>query len=98
MVYLLLGAVLLVLAVSGRARERAGGICSAVLDRTGRKSTNKEKALEFLRQNPGAGNEAVRARLGVSRQTAVRYMDELEKEGKVEQAGDSGRGVTYKIK
>ena len=40
--------------------------------------------------------EAARA-VGVSTQDAERYLDELESEGKVQQAGDAERGVFYKI-
>ena len=36
--------------------------------------------------------------LGVSSRTAVRYLDELEKEGKVEQVGSIGHAVTYRLR
>ena len=40
--------------------------------------------------------EAARA-VGVSVHVAERYLDQLESEGKVQQAGDAERGVVYKI-
>jgi len=87
-----------VLLVSRRARETAVGVCATVLDRTVRKNSNKEKALTFLREKREAGNEEIREYLGVSRQSVARYMTELEREDKVEQVGDIGRGVTYRPK
>ena len=33
--------------------------------------------------------------LGVSDATATNYLEELEKEGKIKQHGDTGRGVFY---
>ena len=87
-----------ILLVSRRARETAVGVCASALDRTVRKNENKEKALAFLRERGEAGNEEIRERLNVSRQSVSRYMTELEQEGKVEQVGDIGRGVIYRLK
>ena len=86
------------LLVSRRARETAVGGCAIALDRTVRKNSNKEKALAFLRERGDAGNEEIREHLDVSRQSVARYMTELEQEGKVEQVGDIGRGVVYRLK
>ena len=43
-------------------------------------------------------NSEIRKALGVSSRTAVRYLDELEKEGKVEQVGKIGHAVTCRLK
>ncbi len=43
-------------------------------------------------------NDQVQTALGVSDATATRYLDELEKEGKIVQVGSAGRGVIYKKK
>lgn len=43
-------------------------------------------------------NTEIRKALGVSSRTAVRYLDELEKEGRVEQVGKAGHAVTYRLK
>lgn len=44
------------------------------------------------------GEEDVETTLGVSDATATRYLDELEKVGKLEQIGESGHAVRYKVK
>ena len=36
--------------------------------------------------------------LGFSERSVVRYMEELEKAGKVEQVGETGRNVIYRLK
>lgn len=89
---------LVVLLMHKRSREKAVGICASALDQTVRKNANKEKALEFIKVRDQASNEEIREHLGVSRRSAVRYLDALEREGKVEQIGDIGRGVIYRLK
>jgi len=79
-------------------QNKVVGICATALDQTVRKNANKEKALAFIQEKKEAGNEEIRQYLGVSRRSAVRYLDELEKEGRIEQVGDIGRGVVYRLK
>ena len=62
---------------------------------------NKKKILEMLTLR-GAGaekakitNNDVEKLLGVSDATATRYLDALEKEGKIRQVGKRGRFVYY---
>ena len=43
-------------------------------------------------------NDTVEAKFGVSDATATRLLDGLEKEGLIEQIGDTGRGVHYRRK
>lgn len=43
-------------------------------------------------------NADIRNALGIFERSVVRYMDELEHEGKAEQVGPTGRGVTYRLK
>jgi len=74
-------------------QNKVVGICATALNQTIRKNANKEKALAFIQGKKEAGNEEIREYLGVSRRSAIRYLDELEKEGKIEQVGDIGRGV-----
>ena len=113
-ILIILGTVIIALLLTRKTRESVVGICAAALDQTVRKNANKEKVLEFIREKSkgspstpfdktqdrslGVNNEEIRERLGVSRRSAVRYLDALEREGKVEQVGDSGRGVTYRAK
>ncbi len=68
------------------------------MDQTVRKNANRDRALALLRERGELSNEEIRKHLGVSRRSAVRYLDDLEREGKVEQVGSSGRGVTYRLK
>jgi len=78
-----------------KTREPMVGICGAALDQTVRKNANKAKVLDLL-QAGELTNSDIREALKVSRNTVVRYMDELEAEGKVEQVGVTGRGVLYR--
>ncbi len=64
------------------------------------KSKNKEKILDYF-NNAGGGesgrvtNNDIEKLLGVGDSTATRYLDELEKEGKIHQVGTEGRFVYY---
>ena len=97
-VLIIIGTVIITLLLHKRSRETAVGICAAALDQTVRKNANKEKTLVLLRERGEASNEQIREHLRVSRRSAVRYLDALEREGKVEQVGDIGRGVIYRLK
>ncbi|MCH7878599.1 MAG: type IV toxin-antitoxin system AbiEi family antitoxin domain-containing protein, partial [candidate division Zixibacteria bacterium] len=44
------------------------------------------------------GNDDVERMLGVSDATATNYLQELEDEGKIEQIGERGRYVVYRMK
>lgn len=57
------------------------------------KESNKRKILERL--NNKFTNADVENLLSVSDATATRYLDELEKEGKVKQVGKTGKHVYY---
>lgn len=65
------------------------------------KKENKEKILASFASLESAGgddrvsNNDIEKLLGVSDATATRYLDELEKEGKIHQVGTSGRSVFY---
>jgi len=90
--------ILLLILLFKKTREQAVGICATALDQTVRKNTNKEKALAFIRERGKASNEELHEHLGVSRRSVVRYLDALEREGIVAQAGDAGRSVVYRLK
>lgn len=68
------------------------------LDQTIRKNANKEKILKLLTNKEMVSNSDIREALGIASRTVVRYMDELEKEDKVEQVGTIGHQVTYRLK
>lgn len=56
---------------------------------------NKKKIVELLQKKPKITNDGVQKLLGVSDATATRYLDELEKEGRIKQVGRGGRFVYY---
>lgn len=101
--------VIIVLLLPRPARDKVVGICEAAIGLDARKRENKEKILELLRESSafaqgsgetreGLSNSDIREALGVSDRSVVRYMNELEREGKVEQVGATGRGVVYRVK
>lgn len=90
--------VIVAILLTRRTRKQVVGICSTALDATVRKNANKEKIAAFLSQKREASNAELREHLGVTDRSVVRYLDELEKEGKVEQVGTAGRGVIYRAK
>ena len=59
---------------------------------------NMEKLMEIFRSCQPVTNDVVQMLLGVSDATATRYLDRLEKEGKIVQIGRDGRFVKYRIK
>jgi len=62
-----------------------------------KKQKNKFKILEFLKENEKIRNNDVERLCGVSDATATRYLDELEKEGKIRQIGTVGHAVYYRL-
>jgi len=61
------------------------------------KEENKRKIMEFFNaaQNKRVANNDIEKLLGVSDATATRYLDELEREGRVRQVGKTGKYVYY---
>lgn len=74
------------------------GVCAVALERRSQKELRKSRVLELLAEHGDMGNEELRQHLGVSARSVVNYMNELESEGKVEQLGDIGQSVVYRIK
>jgi predicted HTH transcriptional regulator len=74
------------------------GICKTTMEATSAKETLKEQIKVLLREKGELGNSDIRETLGVPSRTVVRYLDELEDEGKVEQIGASGHNVKYRLK
>ncbi len=62
------------------------------------KEERKQKILEELSSKGRIQTNQATDLLDVSRATTFRYLEELEKEGKIEQVGIFGRNVEYKIK
>ena len=59
---------------------------------------NLEKALELARSKGEIRNNDIETALNVSNATAERYLNELEKQGKLEQIGKTGIKVVYRSK
>ncbi|MBU1557594.1 winged helix-turn-helix transcriptional regulator [Patescibacteria group bacterium] len=59
------------------------------------KEENKKSILELLDKEEKITNDKIESLLGVSDTTVGRYLDELEKEGKIKQVGETGRSVYY---
>ena len=59
------------------------------------KTENKQKILAFAQEYGKIQNNDVEKLVGVSNATAERYLDELEKEGRLAQHGTIGQGVFY---
>ena len=64
-------------------------------EQTENKESNKRKVLELLNTKNRVSNDDVQNHLKVSDATAERYLDELEKEGRVRQVGKTGKHVYY---
>ncbi len=59
------------------------------------KEEDKARILGIFEIDPQLTNEKVEQYFGIPESTATRYLDELEKEGKVRQVGETGRDVYY---
>jgi len=77
------------------ARRGKSGLIS---EQEARKAENKQKILTFVQEHEKIQNNDVEKLVGVSNATAERYLDELEKEGKLTQHGVIGQGVFYSAK
>ncbi len=99
MYYIILIAVIIVLFLLWMGAKRRGqGITNFTQEQAETKLKNKQKILDLFAVNPELTNEEIREALKISARSVVNYMDELEKEGKVTQAGRTGRGVVYRLK
>lgn len=92
-------AILIIVAVVGialgmyiaRRKANAGFIAKQMQQKT----ENKQKILTFVQEHGKIHNNDVEKLAGVSNATAQRYLDELEKEGKLTQHGAIGQSVFY---
>lgn len=60
-----------------------------------RKKKKLDKIMEFLSTRETVTNDEVEKLLHVSDATATRYLEQLEKEGKIKQSGRTGQSVSY---
>ncbi len=79
----------------GRKRANSNSLISK---QAKEKQENKEKILKFLQENEKITNDNVEKLCEVSHATAERYLDQLEKEGKLTQQGEIGANVFYTLR
>src|SRR3989338_6322971 len=60
-----------------------------------KKEQAKEKIMGLLKNKDKTSNQDAVKLLGISSATSVRYLDELEKEGRIKQVGKTGKKVFY---
>ena len=79
------------------SKRHSGGL---IAEQTQKKTENKEKILRALHSSPEGKitNNDIEKLLGISDSSATRYLDELEKEGRVRQVGETGHAVYYVLK
>lgn len=65
--------------------------------RSNEKDAHLAKVLAYATSHDAVTNDDVQQLVGVSAATAERYLDELEKDGKLSQIGATGKSVSYKI-
>ncbi len=77
---------------------RRGRAESLIDTQAAEKVQNKAKIMQFVRERGQIQNNDVEKVAGVSNATAERYLNELEKEGKLTQHGTIGQNVHYTLK
>lgn len=82
---------------SYEVQKKAEGANEYNLAKSKEREERKERVLEFLKEKGKITNNDIESLLSVSDSTATTYLDELEKEGKIKQIGDEGRGVFYEL-
>lgn len=77
------------------ARRNGNGL---IAEQSAKKAGNKQKILVFVQEHGEIRNNDVEKLAGVSNATAERYLNELEKEGRLTQHGTIGKNVFYTLK
>jgi len=94
--------VLIIVAIAGIALgmyiARGNANAGFIAEQAAKKAENKQKILAFVQEHGKIQNNDVEKLVAVSNATAERYLDELEKEGKLTQHGTIGHGVFYTAK
>ncbi len=60
------------------------------------KQSRKKEILRIIGEKGSVTNNDIETALGVSDASVTNYLQELEREGKIEQIGERGRFVSYK--
>lgn len=78
--------------------KKASGIASHAQKQQTKKQSQKEKILQMIREKGKVTNDDIEKMLGVSDASVTNYLSELEREGNIEQIGERGRFVSYRLK
>lgn len=95
---ILIGAIGVYLALRNRKPYEQHGVAAHVEKQQSEKQVRKEKILEMIREKGSVTNNDIEAALNVSDASSTNYLQELEREGLVEQIGEHGRFVSYRLK
>lgn len=95
---ILIGSIGTYLVIRNRQKRKQHGVTSYVEKQQNEKQSRKEKILEMIREKGSVANNDVESELDVSDASATNYLSELESERKIEQVGERGRFVTYRLK
>ncbi|MBI2356137.1 MAG: HTH domain-containing protein [Candidatus Doudnabacteria bacterium] len=79
-----------------RGNDEDGGKVLLNPEQVKRKEKNLQKIMRFMETHEQLTNDEVERMLNVSNNTAERYLDELEKQGRLRQIGRTGRSVIYR--
>ncbi len=93
---ILIGGAGVYLAMCKRQSRKPEGVAAHVEKQHNEKQSRKERILELLKEKRSVTNNDVETALGVSDATATNYLQELEREGRIEQIGERGRFVSYR--
>jgi len=74
------------LAIAQLLRKKQTAIGKSTQIQITAKEENKDRIITYLKENKEATNNDIEKLLKVSDSSATRYLDELEEEGKIEQA------------
>jgi len=85
-------------AIAQIIRKKQTQIGKSAQEQINAKEENKRAIIAYLKQNSEAANNDIEKLLNVSDASATRYLDELEQEGAIEQIGEKGRFVKYRLK
>lgn len=90
-----LGAAVVYFMINKRAND---DIASYVQNQQSEKQKRKDRILVMIREKGNVSNNDVETAFSVSDASATNYLQELEREGQIEQVGGRGRFVSYQIK
>ena len=78
-----------------KKKQRQENLKLANETRQKKKREKIDEILTLFSENKEITNDEVEKLLHVSDATATRYLETLEKEGKIKQVGKTGKGVSY---